>query len=213
MKVSKTKALLFSGALTFAAMTGNALAGDSNKQSGDTVYVVDTVTIPGHARSVLSDISNARLALFEGYTEAANDLINKAQSTYDKSVSQYAMKLDDGKGYGIPVQSAVTFSEDFKPTPKTTKAIEKAGELAQKGEKHDAYAKMLNAGVELDFKYALLPVMTTVEGLQLAHDKLEDGKYYEANLLLKSIENSVVVEDFGALETPKQGYSWETISG
>nr|WP_315980117.1 YfdX family protein [Aliamphritea spongicola] len=71
---------------------------------------------------------------------------------------------------------------------------------------------MIEGGIELDFKYAMLPVAPTVVSLNNALDDLQDGSFYEANIVLKAIETSLVIEDYGVADTPKQGFAWETIS-
>ncbi|WP_261841326.1 YfdX family protein [Aliamphritea ceti] len=215
MKTAPTKfALAFTGILAVSAMSGFVSAAQSSNTSQDNtaVYVVESIKIPGHAKSVLADTRAARVALFEGQTDAAIDLVQKALDTFDAGVADYAVELDDDSGFGIPVDSSVEFNEGFQPTDADAKVINQAGQLAQKGDSKAAVKTMIEGGIELDFKYAMLPVAPTVVSLNNALDDLQDGSFYEANIALKAIETSLVIEDYGVADTPKQGFAWETIS-
>lgn len=176
------------------------------------VYVVDSIKIPGHAKSVLSDIRGARFALFDGQTKAAMDLVQKARTTFDRDVWKYAIKLEGNRGYGIPVDNSIDFAENFKPSPQHAKVIKAAGALAQQGKATQAVKSMVDAGMALSFKYALLPVGSALKSLEKAKSDMKANNFYEANMALKSIEASVLVTEFDASETPQQGYAWEVIN-
>lgn len=215
MKTASTKiALAFTGILAASSVSGLAMAGQSKAaiQESAAVYVIESIKIPGHAKSVLSDTRAARVALFEGQTDAAIDLVQKALETFDAGVADYAVELDGDAGFGIPVDSSVEFNEGFQPTESNAKVINQAGQLAQQGDSKAAVKTMIEGGIELDFKYAMLPVAPTVVSLNNALDDLQDGSFYEANIALKAIETSLVIEDYGVADTPKQGFAWETIS-
>ncbi|MBN3561610.1 YfdX family protein [Aliamphritea spongicola] len=215
MKTASTKiALAFTGILAASSVSGLVLASESKaaSQENAAVYVIESIKIPGHAKSVLADTRAARVALFEGQTDAAIDLVQKALDTFDAGVADYAVELDDDAGFGIPVDSSVEFNEGFQPTESNAKVINQAGQLAQKGDSQAAVKTMIEGGIELDFKYAMLPVAPTVVSLNNALDDLQDGSFYEANIVLKAIETSLVIEDYGVADTPKQGFAWETIS-
>lgn len=205
---STTLAIALTCALAAGTFTNNVYA--AKAQANDT-YIVDSIEIPGHAKSVLNDVRGARIAIFDGQIDAATDLVNKAHSSFDKSlIAEDAVMLDD-KRFGVPIDSSMTFAEDFKPSEKDNKVIKSAGEIAKKGDPKKAVKTMLDAGIELSFSYAFLPVMSTVNKLNEVQAHLEAKNYYQANMVLKAIESSVVVEEFGSEETPKQGYSWKEI--
>ena len=216
MKTAPTKfALAFTGILAVSALSGFVSAAQSSStatQENTAVYVIESIKIPGHAKSVLSDTRAARVALFEGQTDAAIDLVQKALDTFDAGVADYAVELDDDSGFGIPVDSSVEFNEGFQPTDTDAKVINQAGQLAQKGDSQAAVKAMIEGGIELDFKYAMLPVASTVVSLNNALGDLQSGSFYEANIALKAIETSLVIEDYGVADTSKQGFAWETIS-
>nr|WP_315980118.1 YfdX family protein [Aliamphritea spongicola] len=135
MKTASTKiALAFTGILAASSVSGLVLASESKaaSQENAAVYVIESIKIPGHAKSVLADTRAARVALFEGQTDAAIDLVQKALDTFDAGVADYAVELDDDAGFGIPVDSSVEFNEGFQPTESNAKVINQAGQLAQK---------------------------------------------------------------------------------
>jgi len=210
-KVQRQLTTAISCAVLAVSLSAPAMAASSEAAKVETV--MESITVPGHARTVLSSVRNARLALFDGQTDAARDLVAKARETFDKSTTKYALKLADGKHYGVPVDSSVEFAEGFEPSKEQILVIQQAGSKVQQGEAVIGYRQMLDAGVSLSVKYAMLPVLNTMTQLEKAQADMDNKHFYKANLALKSIENSVLIESFGATETPQQGYTWEAVSG
>jgi hypothetical protein len=210
--VALTSAITLSTlANTAAANTAAPKAAEKTQQQSTTQYVIDTIDIAGEAKTILTDARAARMAIFDGQDAAALDLVKKALSSFDKDVAKYALKLQNGAGFAVPIDNSISFIKGYKPTADQTAVITAAGKLAKSGKPMAAFKKMLDGNIALDFKYAMLPVSNTVSQLEIAYADLQAKKFYEANLALKAIETSVIVEGFAASASPQQGYEWETI--
>lgn len=175
------------------------------------LIVIDNIQVSGQAKSVLTGVRSARFALFEGQTDIALELTEKAQAAFDKDMADYAIKLDGDKGYAVPLDYSIEFAEDFKPTEDNTAVIAKAGKQAQAGDTTAAVKAMSAAGIDISVKYAFLPAAKTKEKLDKVVADLKEKKFYEANLALKSIETSMLVEDFELSAAPKQGHDVKDI--
>ncbi len=100
----------------------------ASKSATETI-VVDTINISGQAKSILTDIGHARFSLFEGQTDAAMTLVEKARAAFNKDLADYSIKLAGEKSYGVPLDYSIEFAEDFKPTANNAKEIEEAGKM------------------------------------------------------------------------------------
>ncbi len=211
-KASKIVMLGMAGlmAATSLSVTAHAAATAKDKMAKEMV-VADEIKISGHAKAVLADVRGARFALFDGQTDAAMDLVKKARGIFNEKLAKFAIKFGENKGFGAPIDRSILFAEGFKPTPAHAAVIGKAGVLAQHGKTSDAVKMMKAADIELDVKYALLPISKSVASLDKAIIDINAGNFYEANMVLKSIETSVVVEEFEETAVPKQGYELKEI--
>lgn len=203
-KPSKLAMLTLAALMAGAPLVSTAYAASESKQE---VVVAKTINISGHAKAVMSDVRNARIALFDGQTDAALELVKKSREVLDKAILGHALKADAAGDYVIPLDRSVTLAEDFKPTEELEIVIRKAGALAQRGQVDEAVTLMKESGVDLDVHYVLLPVLKTIDNLDSAIKNIKEDKFYEANMKLKAIEVSIAVEDLNVEEIPKQGYS------
>lgn len=196
-----------------ALMAGTPLfsTAQAATNSAQEIVVAKTINISGHAKAVVSDVRNARFALFDGQTDAALELVKKSREVLDKAILGHALKADAAGDYVIPLDRSVTLAEGFKPTEELELVIRKAGAMAQHGQVDEAITLMKESGVDLNVHYVLLPVMKTIDNLDSAIKNIKDGQFYEANMKLKAIELSIAVEDLNVEEIPKQGYSPESI--
>lgn len=188
------------------APTTDAAKTTAKEDTTEDLIVLENIQISGSARTILTNVHNARVALFEGQDQAAMQIVEKANAAFKDDVTKNSIKLEGDKGYGVPVDYSIEFAEDFKPTPDNAAVIAKAGHEAKSGNTPAAVKIMRGAGIELSIKYAMLPAADTVEKLDKVMSDLKEKKFYEANLALKSIETSVFVEDFEIDAAPEQGH-------
>ncbi len=202
MKLPSKLAMLTLAGLMASAPLFSVQAATDNQD----VVIADTIKISGNAKAVVTDVRSARFALFDGQTDAALELVKKARSVFDSAILNYAMKIDAAGDFVIPLDRSITLAEDFKPTKESEKVLKKAGELAQQGNESDAIKLMADAGIDLDIRFVLLPVLKNITNLDSAISDIENKKFYEANMKLKAIETSIELEELNIEEVPQQGY-------
>lgn len=208
LKPFKIAMLPLIGLMTTTSWVSTAYADEATKQE---VIIAKTIKISGHAKAVISDVRNARFALFDGQSDAALELVKKSREVLEKAIVAGALKTDSTGDYVIPVDRSITLAEGFKPTQELEVIINKAGLMAQQGNVEQAMLLMQQSGVDLNVQYVLLPVRTGMSNLDLAIENIKEGQFYEANMNLKTIEVSITVEDLNIEDIPKQGYSLEDI--
>lgn len=208
MKLPSKIALLTIAGLMASSPLISAQAANANNQD---VVIADTIKISGNAKAVVTDVRSARFALFDGQTQAALELVKKARSVFDTAILNYAMKIDSAGEFVIPLDRTITLSEDFKTTSESEKVLKKAGEMAKQGKENDAIKLMTDAGIDLDIRFVLLPVLKNINNLDSAISDIESEKFYEANMKLKAIETSIELEELSIEEIPQQGYPLKAI--
>ncbi|NOI67342.1 YfdX family protein [Vibrio sp. 99-8-1] len=208
LKPSKIAMLTLATLMAGAPLVTTAYAATD---SGKEIVVAKTINISGHAKAVISDVRNARFALFDGQTDAALELVKKSREVLDQAILGYALKVDAAGDYVIPLDRSITLAEGFKPTQELELVINKAGAMAQQGQVDEAVVLMKESGVDLDIHYVLLPVLKTISNLENATKNIKAGQFYEANMNLKAIEVSIAIEDLNVEDVPKQGYALKDI--
>lgn len=203
------------GALIAVAMGAGAFAQVANAttatETNEAQTVSNTILVPATGITILDGVHRARVALFDGNIDAAKELITGASEKFDDHAAKYVLKMPGDAGYGIPVDSGLQFAEGFQPTNAHTPAIAEAGQHAQNGDVETAVTIMTEAGIDLDVKVVVLPVATVTAQLKQALADIEAGHFHKANMALKAVETSVVVEDYKPDALPTQGYALDEI--
>ena len=104
----------------------------------------------------------------------------------------------------IPVDGQLVVTDDFVPTSEKQAHIANANKNIKNGN-HPAALKELHLG-EIDIVYNRLwmPVALTYKHLDQAIKLINEQKYYEANLALKAIGDSLTIESIALAEKPKK---------
>ena len=185
--------------------------------------ILKTVEEAGRA---IREIQQARLALFQGETDAAAELVSAANDNLGAAqalLGRHGIERPDsggGKGDGkgaddawLPLQTNFTLAEGFVPAERHQDTLRKAGAQMQGGDEKGA-AESLRLG-EIDFALsaALLPADASLKHVQDAERLIGEKKFFEANLALKAVEDSVVVETWSAAAIPTQGIDGQGAAG
>jgi hypothetical protein len=104
----------------------------------------------------------------------------------------------------VPFDVGLALSRTFVATPKNAGHIKKASEHLKKGERHKAIVVLKLANIDISFTTASLPVKLADSRIKDAAKLIDSGKYYEANLVLKALEDSVVIDNVMADATPQK---------
>ncbi|WP_394690585.1 YfdX family protein [Hoeflea sp.] len=199
---NKTTAVQTAATEKAANAVDTALNANENKQLMKTV---------DEAYKGLREIRAARLAIFNGSPDAATKLVDAAKS--DMQVAKDSMKdfqiaeitpslKDDAY---IPFDASMSLAEGFVPTADKQPTLQKANEHIAKGEHKQAAEVLKLAKIDVTFTGAFIPAVSSLQHVDDAAKLLSEKKYYEANLALKAVEDSVVLKSFGLDEVPAQG--------
>jgi len=168
----------------------------------------DFVKVSEDATTTMFDLSNARLAIFNGqpgrartYVDAAVTRVGAAFEEADKSaLDTKSPKADDRF---VPFDANLTVLKKFEPTPENAKHIAKANEHLHKGEKKKAIEELKLGAIDVAIRTSMIPIKFAKEHIDHASKLLDEHKYYEANLALKAVEDAVLVETYGLDEVPE----------
>lgn len=161
------------------------------------------------ALTALRDVRAARLAIFNGNTAQADKLTKAALHEMDTAVAKdhgLAVTLPNqkaGPSY-IPIDVSVSLADGFVPTPDQTAKIAEANGHMAKGETKAAVEVLRLANIGVQVSAAMVPTTPSVADLTSAAQLIGQGKFYQANLALKKVEDGVVLNSFGLDSLPVQ---------
>ena len=216
-KISTIALAALMGVSAFA-FTAPTFAADAAKPKTDAVAAVSAkakddaiINTVEDAYKALREIRAARLAIFNASTEEALKLTMEAQTNLQAAqgqVAQYAVKTQKPAAAGdayIPFDSSMTLSEGFKATPEKQATLVKANEHIANGESKKAVEVLKAANIDLTLSAALIPANASVAHVNDAIALMKEQKFYEANLALKAIEDSVIIDSYSVDAIPVQG--------
>ena len=210
MAATLSTGLIASGVTSvFAADNPPESAAASTKDQAATKEAnKEFVKVSEDALMSMRDLHSTRLAIFNGqpdkartYVDAAVTRIAGAVEASDKyALDTKAPKADDSY---VPFDASLTVVNAFEPTPEKTKQIAKANQHLHKGEKQKAIEALKLGEIDVAVTTSLVPVKFAKEHIDDAAKLVDQGKYYEANLALKAVDDAIVVETFAVDAVPK----------
>ena len=166
----------------------------------------------------IEDISASRVAIFDGDPKLATDMISKANILIDKAEAQaptFGAKMTEsvqgktpdansatGKVEMVPVDGQIALAEDYVPTPEKNAHIAKANEHLKNGKAQDALDELRLGQVDVMYNRVWMPLVSTKTHLADATKLMDDHKYYEANLALKAVGDSLQMDTVDLAGTP-----------
>lgn len=163
------------------------------------------------ALSTLTHVRKARMALFDNKIDVAKAEVVEAKAALTQGDTDFkAMRVADTEKAGatpeyLPFDMSMTLTDTFKATKENEAALEKAKGLMQTADKNAAIEVLRVAAVDLNITAAMLPESASMDLLKTAATNIDAKQYYEANLVLKSVEDGVIVRTFGIDAIPQQG--------
>lgn len=159
----------------------------------------------------MRDIRIARVAIFNGatadglaYAQAALLNLDHAKAAMSELQVDTRKQAPEGDAY-LPFDSSVIVAEGFAPEDTKAQAIDQANDALAAGDEAGAAETLKLANIDVTVSAAFLPVASSYDHVKDAVDLMRDGKYYEANLALKAVEDSAIVESYGTSALPTQG--------
>ena len=160
------------------------------------------------------DLAAARIAIFQGNTEAAKTLVKEAQGDL-KTVAQQAPKdfpngapTADGKGTGntdlIPIDGQMVVADDMVLSADKAAKVKEANEHLKNGDTDKAVDTLKQGAIDVSFTRVLMPIKATDVHVDAAVNLLDQSKYYEANLALKAAQDLLQTDTVVFGDTPAQ---------
>jgi hypothetical protein len=216
MKIKTSIASLAAAGLIAASslvMLNNASASTTTPAAEVTIDSRDQAIIKtvDEAMQGLRQIHAARLAIFNGDTDVALKHVTAAEVDFTATeqainTHQVATTAPNSKADAyIPFDMTVGLAEGFVPTEEMTDPLREAGQQFEQGNHKNAIEVLRLANIDVTVSAGLLPARASLVHVQDAIKLIDAKKYYEANLALKALEDSVVFESYSADTVPAQG--------
>ena len=170
----------------------------------------------------LRDVEAARLAIFTGHLKTAADLIVQAKADINKASKGISAAIQpEGTDSDssikapsesapqdlamIPVDGQLSVADDFVATPEKQAHIDKANENIKKGNHEQALEELHLGQIAIVYSRLWMPVVPAEKHLDQAADLMNQQKYYEANLALKAVGDSLTAESIALTGDPRNG--------
>lgn len=189
---------------TAAAPSGKAAPSDQKESKA---AQSDLIQVSDDAFTTMRNVGAARLAIFNGRPEQAQTFVDAAVARSEASIKdaqKYAMDTHESKpdDLYVPFDANLTVSETMSLNEQNKEHVAKANEHLRKGENKQALEDLKLGDVDTIVAAKLVPMKYAKEHIDQAAKLMGEGKYYEANLALKAVEDAVVVETFALDSTP-----------
>jgi hypothetical protein len=103
----------------------------------------------------------------------------------------------------VPVDAQLTLGDDFVATPEKASAGTEANKNLAHGDQKGALEKLKLAHVDVNFTMAVLPLDKTIADVDQAATLIGQGKYYEANAILKTAQDGMRFDVIDAVAIPQ----------
>jgi len=195
------------------ALLGNAAAATSEEVAQPAADTQDQAIIKtvDEAYQGLRQVHAARVAIFNGETDVALQHVTAAEADFtavEKTLDTHQIKAASASGEAdayIPFDMQIGLAEGFVPSQEMTGKLQEANQLFQQGNHRNAVDVLRLANIDITVNAGLVPAKSSLARVQGAIKLIDDKKYYEANLALKALEDSVVFESYDADTLPVQG--------
>lgn len=194
---------IISAILVISALSGSAFAGTPSAENTQW-RTVDNIARIGF--DALQDIQLSRVAIFNGQPQQAkkllqdaNNKINDDQTKWTSFIKKTNAKGIDSDDYVI-INASIAVDESFQQSNAKNKAIHEANEKLKNGDKKGAIDTLKLAGIAVVENQMLLPLKHTRTDIRQAIQLVNEGKYYQANLMLLSAEQGVIIDTEAAYE-------------
>ena len=150
-------------------------------------------------------VRSARVALFNGDTDQARELVQQAQQSLAKAAAdEKAMGVDQGGDTNlISIDGQLVVDQDYVGTPEKAAHLDQGEQHLKNGKTQEAIEQLKLAEEDIGYTQLLMPLQETRAHVDEAAGKIHDRNFFDANLALKAAEDGLSVETVMLVETPK----------
>ena len=214
--------------LTLASVFSTAALADTRPDIA-TQQVATLPTISQQGQQAFMDVVAARQDLFEAHVDQAKQQLaaaERALQTAQTDKTAYLKSARDLRGQDgklmqvsaqdakatswLPIWSGMALRDDYVATPAKNQAVAQANEKIQQGDTKAAGEILKVAGVDVDYSTAVLPAQETLDLVHRANQELGHEQYWQANLALKQVQNSLRYDNANVDVTPTSWFSRTT---
>jgi len=214
--------------LTIASVFSTAALADTRPDIA-TQQVATLPAISQQGQQAFMDVVAARQDLFEAHVDQAKQHLAAAESalqTAQTDKTAYLKSARDLRGQDgklrqvsaqdakatswLPIWSGMALRDDYVATPAKNQAVVQANEKIQQGDTKAAGEILKVAGVDVDYSTAVLPAQETLDLVHRANQELGHEQYWQANLTLKQVQNSLRYDNANVDVTPTGWFSKTT---
>lgn len=170
----------------------------------------DLVKVSEDALISMEDVYGARLAIFNGSPEQAQLFADAAVSRIGaavKDAEKFAVdiKAPDTADRYVPYSSNLTVLDSYDVQIPSAKNTIHSNRHHQRRIQANTRKQIKLDEVDVALSTRLIPVKFAQAQIVQAAKLISDGKYYEANLALKALDDATVLHSFAVDMTPKSG--------
>jgi hypothetical protein len=169
--------------------------------------------------NAIREVNGARVAIFDGHPKLATVLLTKAKASVAKAAEEaptFKVKVttsvagkdvntasETDKAELVPVDGQLMLADDFVSTPEKQTRIKNANVHFKNGKNKEALEELRLGAIEVMYNRVWMPIDSTSKHIDQAMKLMDDQKYYEANLALKAITDSLTVDSIKLTDVPK----------
>jgi hypothetical protein len=199
--------------------TNNANANNVNTVNNANSPTQQLLKVSQEGFAAIRAVRAARVAIFNGQPNVATEMLNKAKTNLDTASKDaplfvanteatvngtvVADAMTVGAMNWIPIDGQVLLADTYVASPQNTEHIQKANEHFKNGESKEAIEELKLAEIDVTCTRVMMPLAATAKCVAEAAKLVAEQKYYEANLVLKTAEDGLVVKSASLLEMPQ----------
>jgi len=154
---------------------------------------------------VMRDVHAARVALYDGDTTLAKQLVDQAQQSLKKTrTDEKALGANSKNDPNlVSIDGQLVLGHDYVPTPEKTAHLKQGNEHLKNGDSKSAIEQLKLAEVDIGYSRILMPLAETQQQVDEAAGLIYSKNYYDASMALKHAEDGLDMETVMLVEAPK----------
>ena len=156
--------------------------------------------------NVIRDVRAARVAIFNGDSAAAKQFVDEAKTDLNRVKVDDMVAMKGGPGSPtpdlVPIDGQIFVADNFTTSTEKAQHIADTNKKIKQGKTDDAMHDLQLAKVDVGFTRVLMPLAKTREHVDVAANLIARDSYYQANMALKAVEDSLQVDTVMLVKSP-----------